>query len=129
MQFTVGSPPFFLHRVGSTWIDNDVKRGVGGKISHDGHRCELRIGGSRELNRRAKCSLRLRQIIQCDNDLGKHKSDSSGTPTRSLSYESNSSSRYYMFLVDRADLKNGVGWRMAISSRPDLERPQDFAPR
>src|SRR5258705_6375897 len=76
MQFTVGSPPLFLHRVGSTWIDNDGKRGVGGKISQDRHRCELRIGGSRELNRRAKRTLRLRQIIQCDNDLGKHKSDS-----------------------------------------------------
>src|SRR6267378_6714825 len=128
MQFTVGSPPFFLHRVGSTWIDNDGKRGVGGKISHDGHRCELRIGGSREFNRRAKCSLRLGQIIQSDYDLGKHKA-TRGEPTRTLSYKSNSSSRYYMFLVDRADLKNGVGWRLAISSRPDLERPQDFAPR
>src|SRR5260370_875742 len=51
----------------------DGKRGVGGNISQDGHRCELRIGGSRELNRRAKRTLRLRQIIQCDNDLGKHK--------------------------------------------------------
>src|SRR6266851_6358291 len=73
MQFTVGSPPFFLHRVGSTWIDNDGKRGVGGKISQDRHRCELRIGGSREFNRRAKRTLRLRRIIQGDNDLGKHK--------------------------------------------------------
>src|SRR5260370_42555908 len=98
MQFIVGSPPFFLHRVGSTWIDNDGKRGVGGKISQDGHRCELCIGGLREFNRRAKGTLRLRQIIQGDNDLGKHKA-TRGEPTRTLSYESNSNSRYYIFMI------------------------------
>src|SRR5580704_16543827 len=98
MQFTVVSPPVFLHRVGTAWIDNDGKRGVGGKISQDGHRCELRIGASREFNRGAQRTLRLRQIIQGDNDLGKHKA-TRGERTRTLSYEPNSRSRYYMFLV------------------------------
>src|ERR1700760_3891288 len=98
MQFTVGSPPFFLHGVGCTWIDNEGKRGVDGKVSQDRYSCEFRIGGSRELNRHAKRTLGLRQIIQGDNDLGKHKATRLD-PTRSLSYESNSSCRYYMFLV------------------------------
>src|SRR3954465_1681105 len=78
MQFAVGSLPFFLHRVWSTCIDDDGKRGVDGKISQDGYRCELRIGGSRELDRSAKRTLRLRQFIQCNNDFGKH-SDSRET--------------------------------------------------
>src|ERR1700722_11003468 len=98
MQFTMGSPPVFHHRVGTSWIDNDGKRAVGGKISQNGHSCELGIGGSRELNRRAKRTLRLRQIIQGDNDFGKHNA-TRGEPTRIPSYESGSNSRYYMFLV------------------------------
>src|SRR5882757_9245179 len=118
MQFTVGSPQVFLHRVGNTWIDNDGKRGRGGKISQDRHRCELRIGGSRELNRRAKRTLRLRQIIQCHNDLGKHKA-TRAEPARSLSYESNSSSRYYMFLVVIEEWGRAAARKMPIS-RPDL---------
>src|SRR5580693_2839482 len=73
MQFAVDSPPVFLHRVGNTWIDNDSKRGVGGKISQDGHRGELRLAGTREFNRCAKRTLRLRQIIQGDDDPGEHK--------------------------------------------------------
>src|ERR1700677_689389 len=116
MQFAVGSAPVFHHRVGSTWIDNDGKRGVARKISQDGHRCELRIGGSRKFNRRAKRTLRLRQIIQCDNDLGKHKV-TRAEPAPSLSYESNSSSRYYIFLVAIAQpwrMGWGGGRKMAI---------------
>src|ERR1700727_2261290 len=31
VQFNMGSPAVFLHRVGSSWIDNDGKRSVGRK--------------------------------------------------------------------------------------------------
>src|SRR5437879_1046939 len=64
MQFTVGSAPVFLHRVWSIWIDNDGKRGIGGKISQDGNRWQLRIAGARDFNRRAKRALRLRQSFK-----------------------------------------------------------------
>ena len=84
VQFALGSPAILSHRVGSSRIDDDAQRSVGGKIFQNRHRCELRIGGLREFNRRAKRTLRLGQIIQGYNDLRKHDSDSSGTYTGSI---------------------------------------------
>src|ERR1700723_2697212 len=107
MQFSMGSPPFFLHRVRSIWIDDDGKRGVGGKGSQDGDRCKLRIGGARKFNRFAKRTLRLRQIIQGDSNLGKHKRDSSGTDTESIVLVRLERSLLHVSGRDRAALKNG----------------------
>src|SRR5579859_2096252 len=98
MQFTVGSEASLLHRAGSIRINNDGERGVGGKISQDGHGCKLSIANTCHVNRRTKRTLGLRQIIQCDDDIVIHRA-TLVEPTRVLSYESNMRDRYYIFLV------------------------------
>ena len=69
MQFRVDPALPFSQHVGSICIYNNGKCGVGGEISQDGHSCNLRTCGSRELYSRAERTLRLRQIIQRDNNL------------------------------------------------------------
>jgi hypothetical protein len=93
------------------------------KISQDGHCCELSIAGTCEVNRRMKRTLRLRQIIKYDDYLGKHRATQM-EPARALSYRSNSSSCYYMFLVVIVrPLKNG-DFIPVRSERPQCSRPQ-----
>jgi hypothetical protein len=70
-----------------------------------------------------KRTLRLRQIIKYDDYLGKHRATQM-EPARALSYRSNSSSCYYMFLVVIVrPLKNG-DFIPVRSERPQCSRPQ-----
>src|SRR5277367_4468177 len=108
MQFTVRLAAAVLNQATRNRIGNNGKRGVGGRISQNRHGCELSVSGTREFDRRTERTLRLRQFIQGDDDLGKHKVTRVEL-IRVLSYESNSSGRYYIFLVVIAPLNKCVG--------------------